>query len=485
MTRPPAHRLAAALLGVAALAVPTAAPALAQPGDRADRAPDGRVPATVLQAPAAVFNGTYLREHDVALAANGSAYLAWGSSDGTVSVCELRAGSAPCVGGVRSTSALGDPRQLEVGVSGGVVRLVWMYDTDASVSSPTGARLATTTVQPDGSLAPATVAAEAPSFGSMLSATVAPDGRMWAVVQPGAGQTGLVLYPGLTTPTPVATPYWVGDARLAFGSAGEGALAISQYGTITSPIAAARLSGGVVGGFSDVGGTWNASGFGLTASSKGIRLVASRNDASYRTVVSTWDGARFGRTTTVGDKACTAAGHDLSTDDTGRLVDAFGGACGTGVTHVAGTDAATATLASGGTQHAGPQVATTPSGLAWLAWAVEGDGGAFDKLLVAPVGLPPVLGETRKRTPSATLTLSRPVGCLPPAKARLALKVKPARGWRKVRQTLTLDGRRTSRVDGGRLEPGTAHKVVGTAVVARGRTSRTVKVTARIRTCGE
>lgn len=479
----PRARLATSLLSAltvpAALIVPaaTAAPP-APPGAEA------RGPAQVLRAPFAVYNGTYLREHDLVLAPDGTTYLAWGSSDGLVSVCQLPRGATACAGGVRSVAAGGDPRQLEVGVSGGVVRLVWMYDTDASVSSPTGARLATTTVQPDGSLAPATVAAEAPSFGSMLSATVAPDGRTWAVVQPGAGSTSLVLYPGLTSPTTVATPYAVSDARLAFTSAGEGVLAISQAGTITTPIGAAPLSGGVVGSFSPVFGTWNAAGFGLTSSSRGIRLVASRNTASYQTVAATWATSRFSQATAVGDARCTASGHDLATDDTGRIVDAFGGACGVGATHVVKADGATSTFPAGGTLHAGPQVASTPSGTAWLAWAVEGDGGAFDKLLVAPVALPPVIEDVVRKTSLAKLTLSAPMGCLPPATAKLGLKVKPARGWRKVRTAITVDGKKSSRIDGRKLKAGSRHKIVGTAVLAKGRTTRSAKVVLKVRACG-
>ena len=148
-----------------------------------------------------------------------------------------------------------------------------------------GAKLAKATIDPSGVISPAQVVADAPSFGELYSVTRAPDGRIWAVVLPQAGATSLMVYPGLGAPFSVPTPYYPGDARLELTSAVDGVLVIHEYGSITDPIASAPVVGGSVGAFSPVAGTWSLQGFGLVRATSGVHVVASRDNASYETVM--------------------------------------------------------------------------------------------------------------------------------------------------------------------------------------------------------
>jgi hypothetical protein len=444
---------------------------------------DARVRPGLTGAPSTLYNGTYLRGHDLANGPAG-AYVVWATSDHRISACRLKDGGG-CTAPPTSIDALGDPGDVELTHdAAGRPTAVWMYDTTASVSGPMGAKLATATIGADGVIGPATVVADAPSFGELFSVTQAPDGRPWAVILPRAGATNLLVYPGLTAPYSVPTPYYPGDARLAFTGPLDGVLVIHPYGSVGDPVAAARLAGGAVGSFAPVAGTWSVAGFGLVRSGRGIELVASRNNASYETVVARWAGTRFSRAVRTGQTRCTATGHDLVTDASGRLVDAFNSACGIGVANLAnGGASGVVTWAPGNTPHGLPEVATTARGTGWVAWAVEGDGVGFDKLLLAPVALPATPWTRTKSSPAGRIKLTGVQGCMPPSDAKVGLKAKAKKGWRTVSKSLTFDGKRGSKIDGAGLAPGTRHKLKATVVFVKGAQRRTVTTSITVRAC--
>lgn len=480
MTNFPLGKAGVLAAALALVASTNASGATAPPGVAARAAAGQSGPAITL------FNGTYLREHDVVVAPSGTAYAAWSTSSRTVSVCALPPGATACAG-VATIDSIGDARQLELTLdAAGAPTAVWMYDTDASVSGPMGARLATATVQPDGSLSPASVVAEAPSNGSMYSVTRAPDGRIWAVVQPGAGKTGLLVYPGLTSPVGVATPYYVGDARLAFTGGLDGVLAIAQYGgSLSQPVASAALTGGAFGGFTNVPGTWNVHGFGLVASPGGPTLVASDDSASYDSVRATWTGTGFSQQARLQVGSCTATGHDLQQVGTALQVDAYGSACGVTITSMrAGAPAGVVHIKPAATMHGGPQIAVGSDGRGWVAWATEGDAGAFDKLSVAPVLVPAVVDNKKAGNVAGRAKLVAPVGCLPPVKAAARLAAKPKRGWTLASRSMKLGTTVVrTKVDGAKLKPGRTYVLKGTAVFRKGATTRTLKLSAKFVTC--
>lgn len=472
------------LLAAAGLLAAAAAPVVAEsPPESATTA--ARAPAGPTGPAITLYNGTYLRGHDVIASAAGT-FVVWASSDHRISVCGLQGRATSCAGGVRSIDALGDPDDVELALDAvGRPTAVWMYDTPASVSGPMGAKLATATIQPDGSVSAATVVADAPSFGELYGVSRAPDGRIWAVVLPRAGSTSLMVYPGLGSPITVPTPYYPGDGKVEFTGPVDGVLAIHQYGSISGPISAAPLRAGAFGGFSSIRGTWSGQGFAMVKSSRGIELVASRNNASYETVVARWNGSAFGAARRTGQTRCTATSHDLVTDTSGRLVDAFGSACGTGVANLAkGVASGVATWSPGGTPYATPQVATSARGTGWVAWGVNGDGAAFEKLVVAPITLPATPGTRSAANPAARARLTGIQGCMPPSTAKVKLVVRPKKGWRVRSKKLTFDGRATSRIKGAALAPTSSHRLKGTAVLVRNGSVRSISVAMVVRACG-
>lgn len=138
-------------------------------------------------------------------------------------------------------------------------------------------------------------------------------------------------------------------------------------------------------------GTWSVEAdTGLTATASGVRLVTAVNNSTYHPVVAAWTGHGFGRPALVGDtNSCSPTSHDTATDASGRLVDVSTECSQIAVDNLEkATQAAivrfpTRGITAGGT----PQIATTRSGRAIVAWSVENPKTATIRLHLAAVQL--------------------------------------------------------------------------------------------------
>jgi hypothetical protein len=490
---------AGSLAASAAMAVAmTMLPASAAGFSRTMAGPTPSVKAGPTGTPIVVGNHVELSGYDLATDTAGTAYLGWisdssgSNSDRIVHLCVLPLGAKACQGGVMSTASLGVSSAAGLRViatSKGHVTLVWFHDTTSSGTVSNGGRIATATYQSGGSLSAATDQANAPSFGALLSANLAPGGAIWAVTQnsSSAGQK-IQVYQGLgATPKPLTAPYFVGHAWLAFAG-NKPILAIDQYGAISQPVGYTSENGSTWTGFKKVAHTWNVGGaVGMVAAKSGVRLVASVDTAGYYPVVARWMGSKFSTPKLTGDKnACAPNSHDLVTDASGRIADVTNECGKITVADLANTTkAGIVRFSAGGTVAGGnPQIATTPRGHAWVAWAIEST--TANKLEVVPAMLPALSVSKTGSSGAGSVVVTGPASCLPAVVAPAKLKVKAASGWKVKSKSLKIGGKavKSGKIDGGSLSAGTLHSLVGQASFVRsGAGTKTVKVTLSFRSC--
>ncbi|HVB41601.1 MAG TPA: hypothetical protein VNF47_02690 [Streptosporangiaceae bacterium] len=443
--------------------------------------------------PITLANHVQLSGYDAATDRSGRAYVGWIGDSGSgrrVYLCTLPRRATRCLGGIQSIGSLGasSAQGLRVLVTpAGQVTLVWFHDTVASVSGPEGGRVAIATSVSGGPLTAAHDVAPAQSFGSLLDAALAPNHGIWTVTGPSFGPT-LQVTPGLGNSfVKVHGPYVAGAARLAF-SGSTAVLAIQKDGAITMPVAYAFERNGAWSGFRTVARTWTSdANLGLATARSGIRLIATVNNANYFPVVSRWLGTAFSRPALTGDRNnCSPASHDTVADASGRLADASMECGDVAVANLTDSlHAAVVRFNVHGTFAGGPpQLTTSPSGLAWVAWSVE-SGSTGDRLLVARVLLP-----GRVVTASRTVSRNRvvvfgPASCLPPADIAVAVKGSPARFWRVVGKVLRLNGRRLNStiLHGGNLVPGARYTLRGSVTFVRGGARLTVTAALTFRSC--
>ncbi|MDP3892327.1 hypothetical protein, partial [Nocardioides sp.] len=311
----------------AAGAVTTVSPASSAPAttETSSRSTPGPV-----RAPLILADQVDLKGYDVAIDAAGTSYIGWistpiGQTNRAVHLCVLPLNATACKGGVQSTPSFGTSSAAGLQVlapPGGPVRLVWFHDTPQSVDGPYNAKIATATVSAAGVLSPGASVGSAPSFGSLSTAEVGPDGVIWAVLARPSG-TGLRVVAGLDREqTELALPFNFHKARLAFRGSTP-ILVIDKAGAIAEPLRVAHFSGTGWTPFTKVPKTWNLGGaFDVAAAGGGTHLVATVDNSSYYPQVAAWTGAGFGRFQLTGDKnSCAPRSHDLVTDRSGRLAD--------------------------------------------------------------------------------------------------------------------------------------------------------------------
>ena len=293
--RHPSRRLAWAAVAACAAALPSLA--LLSPAQAAVRAPTGPAAVTLAAAkpgltgsPITATNNAEFSGYDLATGPNGTAYLGWiGDTGGgrQVHLCTLPRGATRCAGGVQTIAAAPDSTfsstaaGLRVLVSkSNLVTLIWMHSTVASENGAEGDEIAVATAQAGSHLSAEKDVSPGPSFGYFLDATLAPNGSIWAVTNPSSGNTHSVqITKGLGTRfQSVATPWWPGEAELAFNG-GSAVLAIDKDGTITAPVYFDRQSGSGWTAFKPIARTWDVQGFGLATTTSGVRLIASENNA--------------------------------------------------------------------------------------------------------------------------------------------------------------------------------------------------------------
>jgi hypothetical protein len=480
---------AATLAGLAAIPVAQAA-AGAPAGPAIVAAKPGLTGPAIQLVTNAQFSG-----YDLATGPNGTAYLGWISDKGsgrTVSFCALPRGATKCAGGIQTIPSAPDSlgtssaHGLRVLAStSGVVKLVWMYDTIAAESGPEGDELAVATSVGGGKLKYLYGVSAGPSFGTLLNATLAPNGSIWTVAQPSGGVSSVQVTRGLgNVPQKVKTPYWPGHAVIAF-SGSAAVLAVDKYGSVTQPVAYARQSGAGWTGFTSIAKTWNTAGFGMASTNSGVRLIATESNPNYYPVVSRLTSSGFATPTLTGDtNNCSPSTHDVVADASGRLADVSEECSQLAVANLPNTlRAAIFRFNVHGTFAGGdPQLTTSPSGHGWVAWSIESATG--NKLLVAPLLLPGLDITSAAASAHGRVTVTGPASCLPPVDIPVGVAGKPAAGWLVAAKSLMLGGTAVGAVlHGASLTPGKSYTLTGTVTFARGASRSTGTAKLAFRAC--
>lgn len=434
---------------------------------------------------------------DIAVDASGRAYVGWisdvGGNGRKIHLCTLPPGATQCKGGIQSINppAAGFGSSTSYGLRvlatpGGAVTLVWEHTTVASENGPQGDEIAIATSQRGGKLSAAKDVATAPSSGTMLDATLGPADSIWvAIAKSSTG--GVQVRPGLNKPAiDLHPPFEVSIARLRF-SQGTGALVVQKAGAITSPLAVASVHNGAFSGFTTISKTWTSDAdLGLTATTSGIRLVTSVNNASYHPVDWTFSGGGFGQPTLTGDLgSCSPSSHDLTSDASGRAADASVECSDVAITNLPDTRHAAVTRFPVKGTFAGtePQIATTPRGTGWVSWSIE--SSVADKLMVAPFVLPDGTASASDTLNGNDVTVSGPASCLTPVDVPVGITAKPAGDWHVVSQALRLGGTvlHSATLHGGSLTAGKNYALTGTVKFASASSHVTVTATLRFRSC--
>jgi hypothetical protein len=206
-------------------------------------------------------------------------------------------------------------------------------------------------------------------------------------------------------------------------------LGIDKDGAISDPVSfASKRAGGTWSAFRKVAHTWTSdANFGLARTPRGVRLVATVDNASYRPVVSRWTGAGFSRPSLTGDtNNCSPSSHDPVADASGRLADVSTECSDLTIANLPGTTrAAIVRFNVHGTFAGGsPQLTTAPSGRGWVAWSIE--SSVSNKLLAAPVLLPGRDVTVHKSAGGDRVALTGPASCLPPVGVHVGVTGSPA-----------------------------------------------------------
>ncbi len=433
--------------------------------------------------------------YDIASDKSGRTYVGWISdhNDGNlrrVHLCTLPPGARRCKGGVQTVAGPGNSSNFGLRVlvtPGGLVSLVWEHTTVASENGPQGDEISVATSHAGGPLSAPADMATAPSFGTMLDATLGPNGSIWVASEESV-LGGMQVRPGLSNAfVNLKTPYGVGTARIRF-TGGTAVLAIERGGAITLPVAYARNHNGAWSGFTKLAHTWTGPAFlGLTNTSSGIRLVTSVNNADYFPVAWSFRGTSFGNPTPTGDhNSCAPSSHDLVADASGRAADVSTECQDVAIANLTDTRHAAVTRFSihNGTFAGGsPQLTTTPRGTGWVVWSVEST--VAQKLLVAPILLPGRIVTASATARGNRATVSGPASCLPPVDIAVGVKGKPARNWHVVSRTLHFGSSvlHSATLHGGTLTPGKFYTLTGTVKFANGGSHVTVTAKLKFRSC--
>jgi hypothetical protein len=441
-------------------------------------------------------NNAEFSGYDMATGPNGTAYVGWIGDNGSgrkVSLCTLPRGATRCAGGVQTIASATNPTfsstaaGLRVLVNkNNLVTLVWMHSTVASENGPEGDEIAIATSQAGGKLSAENDVSAGPSFGSLLDATLAPNGSIWTAASPSGAVGKIQITRGLGTPPRTITPpYLPGNAVIAFNGA-SAVIAVDKGGAVTQPIGFARQSGSGWTAFRSIARTWSVAGFGLAETTTGVRLIATEGNADYHPVVSRLTNAGWTTPTLTGDVSnCFPSSYDVVADASGRLAVASPECDDSiAVENLANTrHAAIVRFAVKGTMAGGtPQLTTAPSGRGWVAWSIESARG--DRLLVAPVLLPGLDVTATSSGRAGRASVTGPATCLPPVDVAVGVVGRPASGWRVASKSLKLGGSAVGAVlHGATLTPGSAYTLTGTVVFARGSARSTGRASVGFRTC--
>ena len=483
--------LAVGALGLTLLAAPSTsgaavdAPSRAVAGAPVKAGADGPV---IVVDDQASFSGIDLATDP----ASGVAYLGWISAKGgalrSVHLCVLPPKATACAGGVLTTSpvdgATAAGLQVEV-TAPGTATLVWFHN----VSLTSGA-LSTATYAGGVLSAPSTVP-DAPAFGQLFDVVVGPDRALWAVTSDpsGSGQN-LQIHSNVGVPgsMPVTAPFLVGNASLAFQGS-QPVLLVGKAGSISDQLYYA--SGNPMGGFKPLRKTWTTGlSNDVVGTSRGVRAIASEDEAGYRPVVAKWTGSSFSKPRLIGENtSCPGLFHDLVSDASGRVADVVQ-RCGKVVIYnLPDTEnAAMASFPTGGTDSSGEgaQITTQARGYGWVAWSILSPTQVGNRLQVRAVRLPALMIQKSQNANPGKVTVKGPASCLPVVSVRAKVSVKAGRGWNVGSKSLMFEGENEGtsvKLDGEKLKSGKKYTLLGKGVFRRGGQTATVTQKLKFKVC--
>jgi hypothetical protein len=439
---------------------------------------------------------------DVAADSSGTAYIAWiagepGSTGRDMHFCTLPVGSTSCQGGVQDIDPLDSSSANDVKVlstPSGKVTVLWFHNTAGAINGPEGGAIAEVTAQRGKNLTAPQDVAVAPSFGQLFDAEYTQDGsKIWTVAYPGLPAHRVQVTPGIGTAfTTVKTPWVLGDAELAFNK-NQPVMTIDKYGAISVP--AKYASGSMTatfGKFHNVPGTWTGRPSALANTPNGLRFIGTNDDADYRPVIAKWNGHAFTKATFTADhNACAPAGHDVSRDSSGRLLD-VANECGR-ITIADYADDSHAAIYRYTANHGStivtnrPQIASGTRGIATVVYSTQTDGVDGDGLHVIRVALPDTTEQVHKHNSAGKITLIGPTSCLPPVQVHVKVGANPAKHWTVKSRTLKLGSRTVHkrRVDGATLTPGKTYTLNGSVVFTKGSKHSTLSAALKFTTCAK
>ena len=441
-------------------------------------------------------NEKQLVSYDVAANSAGRAYIGWIATESgqrVVHLCTLAVTATSCAGGGQSTPALGDTSAsgLQVLVTGNdTVKLVWFHDTPDSINTPEGAEIAVASAPHGANLTAGQDLADAPSFGSLLTAELGPSGQIWTVAYEADLPNRVQVHAGLSTPfVNVSTPFPIGHAQLAFAG-GKAVLAFERYGFQTIPTRyRVSSSGGTWSPVQSVAHTWSLdSGAALETTGHGLRIVSNVDNASYRPVIARWTGSGFApRKLTADHDSCGAGSHDGYADPSGRLLDVSAECDRVAIANY--PDAAHAAVVrfdGNGTPTFTPQIASGTRGIATVVWSVQGSTSNLYKLRVAHVRLPDPTVTVSHHATGGRVTVTGPRSCLPPVNVHVGWTHQPDANWSFLSGSLRLGTHAVvgSTLDGATLTPGKSYTLVATATFGRNGNRNQVRASLSFRTCG-
>ena len=428
--------------------------------------------------------------YDIDATPDGTAAIGWVSarpnqSGRAVHLCWLELTASSCTGGIQTIDSLslsgsGDPQVVIT--SDNVVHVIWWHD-----SSPTSAAIAEATAPGGQNLSAGhDVATLSTSVGDLLAAKRGPGDSIWLVTYDAVPAQHVEVRTGLSAvPESVPTPWPIGYAQIAFVG-GQAVLTIEKYGTIgIEPYYATRSSSGTWSSFQPVPHTWAVgTNVALATTGHGLRLVTAIGDASYKPVVSKWNGSAFGKPRRTADSnSCTPNTHDGWSDPSSRLLDVSWECEEVAVANYPDAlHAAIFRLKATSTPTYQAQIASGTRGIATVAYTQQ--SATANDLQVAHVLLPDSTHSVSKHGAGGRVTVTGPRSCLPPVNVHVGWARKAARGWTFRSGSLRLGGKAVSNpLDGATLAAGKSYTLTGTATFSKAGKSSTVTAKLVFKTC--
>jgi hypothetical protein len=475
-------------LSAALLAVPgvpaSAAPASGHGAAIASPVPGPQWPELVLvpfAQHARFTNGGFAAVSD----GQGDTFVSWTNlgKKGGVFLCTLRTGSSGCLNGtqVANSSEPAPAPGVNIHLLAGhrSVRVLWFDDSDGGASVQEATATAGGVPSAGHALEPGSKA------GGLMDARTGPGGHLWTLTDNGDGTKVRLSRDGTVVAGP-AVPFALGYAQLAFAG-GTAVMAVQKAGSLSSPVDYAWDAGGSWTSLRPLSGTWSV-GYapGLTQTAAGLRLVTATADASYQPVVSDWTGHGFSGASPIGDASnCAPNSAQTGSDPSGRLTDVTN-ECGMITVDNMPTSSRAAIFrfaAKGTVAGSTPELATLPSGRGWVVYALQ-DASDYDQLVAVPVLLPALTSTVATSAAAGSVRVTGPVSCLPVVTTPVAVTAASAGHWQVLSKTLTLSGKSQGNVlNGARLRPGAAYKLVGRVVFGDGQRRITVKAMLAFKAC--